>query len=306
VQVSLDTTTVANTGYFNFGGSNPCGGSSPFRANCILLKRASTQSSTNETVNATITLGFGTSGSNYVTNPTTQGTYYARIATFTDNVYTTANVVDEGAAAFAISSTDIDITSKVQEQLTFSVGITPTAPSTTCAALSGGGALAVGDTNGALSTTTPYDGHSYWRVYTNANNGTAIQYSGDTLKTTTGYSITAAGTSAVTIANGVDKFGLGLDSADTQSGSGYSLSTLNRFPTSAAPDVYGGGNGAINSAAVALDTTSVTTPKNMATQSSAGPISCETGSVRYIASAGTTTKPGIYRSSFVYIATPTF
>lgn len=302
---SVDTAYVANANYF--AAPNICNGTTPFRQNCILVKRSSAVSETSNT-NVTLTFGLGGTGTDYIKNPTTAGTYYARIATFTDTAYgsgTPSNTVDEGAVAFAIVGNGIDITSKVQEQLAFTVSSAASTPTAACNTLGANAGLPLGDSNGVLNTTNQYDARSYWRVYTNASNGTAIQYSGDTLKTVGGLSISPAGSTAIVTTAGTEKFGLGLDSTDTTpagAGSGYTLSTLNSFGQ------YGQANGTLGSAGTkfAFETTSITSPVTMVSQTTPGPITCETGAVRYVANVGTTTKPGIYRTSITYIATPTF
>lgn len=249
-------------------------------------------------------LGAGGTGTDYIKNPTADNsTFFVRITTYSDTAWTTP--VDTGTVASSTAQ-QIDITAKVQETLNFSVGSTVTAPSTTCAAFSDTGALALGDVNGVLSFTQAYDAHSYFRVSTNAVNGTKIYYSGDTLKSGAN-SITAAGTTqptpttAAASAVGTSQFGLAIDSSDTQSGSGYSFSSL------AATSPYTAGNGTITnggSALFAFAPSSVTTPVQVA--SSSGTITCDTGSVRYLGNVSTTTPPGIYTTTVTYLAVPTY
>lgn len=244
--------------------------------------------------------GTGSGGANdYIKNPTTDNqSFFIRITTFSDAAWTTT--VDQGTVANSTAQ-QIDITAKVQEVLNFSVGSTPTAPTASCAAFSDNGALALGDpTEGTLSFSQAYDAHSYFRVNTNANGGTLIYYSGDTLKSGSN-SISAIGASAAASAVGTSQFGLGIDSSDTQSGSGYSFTSL----TATSP--YGTGNGTITNAGTAqfaYNTASLTTPVQIA--SAAGPITCDTGSVRYLGNISTTTPPGIYTTTISYLAVPTY
>ncbi len=299
---ALDTTTTDPT-ITNYG---TCNGGTTVRNNCVLLKPTSTAASSGGTLTLQIVYG-GASGS-YVSNPTTDNTtFYVRIVTFSDN-YTT--VIDNGSVAQSTAA-QIAITAKVQETLTFSVGSTPTAPGTTCATLTNAN-LPLGDpTNHVLSFTQAYDAHSYFRVSTNANNGTLIYYSGDTLKSGTNsiasIGLAAAGTSSVP---GTAQFGLAIDSSDTQTGNGYSFTSLaanNGSNIAGHAFNYSAGNGTITSGGTAkfqFDTASVTTPDPIAVATT--PIVCDTGSVRYLGNISTTTPPGIYTTTITYMAVPTY
>lgn len=234
-----------------------------------------------------------------ITNPTTDNqAFFVRILTYTDTAWTTSR--DNGSVANSTAQ-QIDITAKVQETLNFSVGSTPGAPGASCTAFSDSGALALGDaTDGTLSFAQAYDAHSYFRISTNANGGTIIYYSGDTLKNGSN-SIAAIGTSAAASAVGTAQFGLGIDSSDTQSGGGHSFTSL------AATAPYNTGNGTITNAGTAqfaFSTASLTTPVQIA--SSSGTITCDTGSVRYLGNISTTTPPGIYTTTISYLAVPTY
>ena len=289
---TLDTTTTASaTGIF---ATQACSGTGTLRANCILLKRATP---TAETGTPAISLVFGQgAGTDHIKNPTSNGTFYVRITAFSDVAYTT--IVDEAAVAASINPT-IDITAKVQEKLNFSVSGIYSAPTAACTALAGSGAVALGDLNGVLDTATAYDVHSYFRLNTNANGGTNVLYSGDTLKNAAGTNaITSVGTTATASTPGTSQFGLALDTGNAN----YSFTNL----TPTAP--YAGGSGSINTTFTALfahSTASVTTPVQLAGLG-AGTVSCDTGDVRYLGNIATTTKAGIYRTSIAYIAVPTF
>jgi hypothetical protein len=297
---ALDTTTTDPT-ITNYG---TCNGGGTVRGNCVLLKPTSTGANTGGTV--TVQIAYGGAAGNYVVNPTTDNnTFYVRIVTFSDN-YTT--VVDNGGTANSTAST-INITAKVQETLNFSVGSTPTSP-TGCGALTNGG-IALGDVNGVLNFTTAYDAHSYFRVSTNANNGTLIYYSGDTLKSGSNsiasIGLAAGGTSSTP---GTAQFGLAIDSSDTQLGNGYSFTNLaanNGSNIAGHAFNYSGGAGTITTGGTAkfqYDTGSLTTPDPIAVAST--PIVCDTGSVRYLGNISTTTPPGIYTTTITYLATPTY
>ncbi len=257
----------------------------------------------NETNTSTpVSMKFGGQTSDYITNPTTANTtFFVRITLYSDNAFTTA--VDQGTV---VSSTaqQINIIAKVQEELAFSVGTTITAPGIGCTPYSDLGSLQLGDTNGVLSPATAYDAHSYFRVSTNATNGLAIDYSGNTLTSGATNNIAAIGTTATPSHPGTPQFGLAIDSSDLEGGSGYSFTYLS---ASTSPVDYSNGAGTITnsgSANFAFDTTSTTTPRLIA--SSTGIIVCDTGSVRYLGNIAYSTPAGIYTTTITYIAIPTF
>lgn len=294
VNFSLDTTTANPT----ITGYGTCNGGGTTRSNCVLLKASG--ANTNVASGTTVTVEYGGNASDYVVNPTNKTTFYVRIIAFSDTGYTT--VVDNGSVASATTQ-QIDITAKVQETLNFSVGapdgvVDPfPAPGTTCTPFSDDGALALGDTNGVLNFNTAYDAHSYFRVSTNANGGTIIYYSGDTLSNTTGSgSITSIGTTSTASVPGTEQFGLAIDTGDSNS----SLSQISAATT------YADGDGLLtdNTTKFAHDTGSVTTPVEIA--SASAPVVCDTGSVRYLGNISTTTEPGIYTTKLTYIAVPTY
>lgn len=246
---------------------------------------------------STVNFAFGTGsggGTDRIKNPTTDSTFFVRITAYSDTAWTTS--VDEGTVANSTTQ-QIDVTAKVQEVLNFSVGSTVTAPGSSCTAYSDSGALTLGDaTDGTLSFAQAYDAYSFFRVSTNANGGTIIYYSGDTLKSGSN-SITAAGTSAVASTVGSSQFGIGIDSSHAS----HSFTSL----SATAP--YNTGNGTITNggtAQFAFSTASVTTPVQIA--SAAGTIVCDTGSVRYLGNISTTTPPGIYTTTISYLAVPTY
>jgi len=249
--------------------------------------------------------GNGNTGTDYIKNPTTINTsFFVRITTFSDTAYTTS--VDQGTVANSTSQ-QITITAKVQETLNFSVGSpvsggTGSVPAAgaSCTPFSDAGNLQLGDnTDGTLSFSQAYDAHSYFRVSTNANGGTAILYSGDTLKNPSGNSIAAIGATKAQSAIGTPQFGLAIDSGDATT-NGFSFTNL----SATAPYDTGNGTIATPGAYFAYETTSLTSPKQIA--SASGTITCDTGSVRYLGNIGTTTPPGIYTTKISFIATPTY
>jgi hypothetical protein len=296
----MDASTVTT-----IGGTTTSGWSLGTAGNAPTASRIRiTRTASNITDTQNLTFGTGSGGAtDYIKNPTSDNsTFFVRITTFSDTAWTTS--IDQGSVANSTAQ-QIDITAKVQETLNFSAGAPDSgsvpAPGSSCTAFSDDGGLALGDaTDGTLSFSQSYDAHSYFRLSTNANGGTIIYYSGDTLKSGSN-SIAAIGTSATASAIGSAQFGLAIDSSDTQSGNGYSFTNL----SATAP--YAGGNGTITNggtAAFAYDTSSVTTPKQIA--SAAGTVTCDTGSVRYLGNISTTTPPGIYTTTISYLAVPTY
>lgn len=295
---AVDTTTDLTGAPY---GCDATTGPATGRVNCIAIDRTNANDPA-----GVLTAEFGGQASDYITNPTNDNEeFFVRITTYSDSTFT--NAVDQGTVANSTAQ-QIDVTAKVQETLNFSVGTTPTNPGTSCDPLTDS-ALALGDSDGVLSFQQSFDKHSYFRVSTNANTGTVIYYSGDTL-TLTGDTVQIAsiGSTPATSARGTEQFGLAIDSADPIGAFGYTFNSL------VATGSYDTGNGDINlplttPAEFAYDTASVTTPVPLAT-SVASPteetIVCDTGSVRYLGNISTTTPPGIYTTTITYIATPTY
>lgn len=294
------STTLTGSPYNCDNTSGPAAG----RRNCIAIS-----DSTPAGVTGAVTVAFGGQASDYITNPSTENEeFFVRMTTYSDAAFTT--VVDQGTVANAITQ-QIDITAKVQETLNFSVASSHNAPNATCDALSGGGALSLGDGDGVLSFQQSYDAHSYFRVSTNANNGTLVYYSGDTLEyesndiAAIGLGSTGAGGGTAS-ATGTEQFGLALDL-------GNANTSFNQLAANDGTNIsghlydYGDGSGTIASGGTAkfhYDTASVATPRPIAVADD--PITCDTGSVRYLGNISTTTPPGIYTTTITYLALPTY
>ncbi|MFZ1323790.1 MAG: hypothetical protein WAQ57_01355 [Candidatus Saccharimonadales bacterium] len=238
-----------------------------------------------------------------VTNPTSAGTFFVRITTFSDATATVA--VDDGIVAGSIT-TGIAITTKVSETLGFSTTADDAgdpAETAACVPLTGSGALAIGDANNTLSIATTYDEFSAFRLYTNAGNGAVVSYRGSTLtKAPLADDITAIGAAAVSSAPGTEQFGLAVDPnggifTDDTGGFGGA----NQLALVAA---YNDGDGTITSggtASFAFVANALTT-----IASSTAPISCDTGAIRYIANISPLTAAGTYTTTVVYYGVPTF
>lgn len=287
---TVDTTTNATTASgvnYMATDTNSCAGSGVGRTNCVLLTRV-TPSTTAATPLFTINVG---TASGWMKNPTAVGPFYVRVVTFSDNTFTTT--VDEGAVAGSVND-EVDITARVQEKLNFSVSGTHSAAGASCAALTGGATLNLGDpaNNYTLSTSATYYTTNYLRLNTNANSGTTVQYAGKTLETTGGTN-TIVSLGATAVSNppfGTAGFGLQINGADPN----VSITNLARQTNYTSDTSF------------AHDAASTTTPRTIALASAGTTVTCDTVPIRYIGNISTTTKPGIYRSTFTYFATPTF
>jgi hypothetical protein len=118
-----------------------------------------------------------------IDNPSTVGTFYARIYTYANNTFggytgpATANLgttLDEGSVALSTTN-QVSVSGTVQETLTFCVA--SVAIATSCAVNAPGNlpALELGDGDPKVLTTTPSTGNLYSELSTNAANGASIR-----------------------------------------------------------------------------------------------------------------------------------
>lgn len=254
-----------------------------------------------------ITITFTPTATYHFVNPTSAyigtgagqhptGTYFAHVSSFSDNNTTT--LVDEGTVTNNVTNS-ISIYTRVQETLNFSVegdeahdGATD--PGTACSPLSASGAIIMGDSNYALDSTVAYFGKSYFRLATNSSNGATVYYSGRTLTSGAGDTITAIGATRAANTPGTEQFGLAFDSTDATGGiySGHAsaLTAIAAYNNSAT--------------GYAFDATSFTTPVALA--ASTGVVQCETGAVKYVANINGDTEAGIYTTKINYIVSPSY
>jgi hypothetical protein len=284
---TLEGSTVTNLYTINVGGST--------------ASRLRITNATGNTVVATTTdtfvIAFDT-----ITNPTNVGTFFVRINTYSDAAWVTS--VDDGVVASSITE-GIVITSRVVEALGFSVTADDAgvpAEGASCAPLTGSGAITLGNTpEGALSITQAYDEFSAFRLYTNSTNGTIVQYEGSTLTKGTD-DINAIGATAVSSTVATEQFGLAVDANggiftdDTGGFGGAGQLTLNAQ--------YDGGDGTITSGGTATFAFVADTKTTIATASQF--VTCDTATVRYIGNISPVTPAGIYTTTIVYFAVPTF
>lgn len=121
-----------------------------------------------------------------VVNPSAKATFFIRMATFSDDAYTTG--IDTGVVASSTAD-QVNVTASVDETLTFTLGSTSVAL----------GALTSGTTGTGTSTMT---------VGTNGKTGYSVAYTGNTLTSSEG--TIAAMSAAAGSSQGSNQFGMNL------------------------------------------------------------------------------------------------
>ena len=240
--------------------------------------------------NTAVSFVLGNGSTTGATNPSTLGTFYIRMYTVANTTGSTATLQDAGAVATSTAN-GVNITSKVQESLTFCAYAT--ASSNTCATVTSN-AVNMGDANGILSsTTTDYFKDIYFNLATNsaqAGTSVAVNLFADTLKFGT-QSITALGASctAQSTASGTEQFGIRLSALGTNvtGDNSYNCAANNyKFDVSSAPNLTSVGGQQI----------AHMTGANAETQTT----------VTMLAKAASTTEAGIYTNAMSFIAAPTY
>jgi hypothetical protein len=261
-------------------------------------------------------------------NPSTVGSFYARIVTYSTAVgassgSTTGYVpaattgattslgtlaVDTGGVALSTAA-NISITAKVYETLAFCVFQTAcgTAPN-----------LTLGDpTTQALSTTTAYDNNSAeYTLATNAGGGVSVSMTGTTLCRSTGancltgasqYTISAIGNTAHALTTGSEQFGMCADTVGATGGLAaqppYS-DTANNCNSGLGTGTYSGSSlFAFNDVATTGGTNNAAGDQIML---STGAVASYTGTFAFLGDIAPSTEAGIYTTSLNLSATGTF
>ena len=274
------------------------------KTNCVVFKHATTEVLAGTPI---VTMPYTA-----VQNPNEVDGFFVRIyiynsSTYAANTYGTA--VDDGTVASSIVD-PINITARVKERLGFSTTASDSgntavnAETAACSALTGTGALTLGDAEGVLDSATQYNDNAYFRIYTNAVSGLAIKYSGNTLYHSNTVNFIAAITNTHTETAGAvggEQFGHAIVNAATGI-----TNVDSSFPGTAGTlsldvDYDGGGLG---TPLYNFQTASVTTPENLATSS--GYVTCDTAAVKYVANIAPTTPSGTYTTIITYYAVATF
>jgi len=254
-------------------------------AGALRLKDSSNATAPSNTTQG-VTLTFSS-----VHNPnTTNTTFYARVATFTGSDYATGPV-DSGVIAVSTAN-QITINAYVPETLTFCV----------YQAASGSPACPSNITSttvdfGTLSTSVVKTGTSIVECSSNATEGYAITYSGDTLKQGA-RSIAAIGSTATTSTPGSEQFGF---NAVANTSPSVGADPTGTAPIGRAVSPFATANN------FAFDTASVTTPANFADSGSTpGPTNKTTWTLSWIANIQGITAAGNYSTTVTFVATATF
>jgi hypothetical protein len=276
---------------------------------------------------ATVSFDMGSTGAaDGVTNPSTTGTFYARILTYTDSAVAAAYDpetpganVDDGGIALAVAN-ELTVTARVQEVLEFCIG-TDTASTglgnvagDDCTDVAGTDlSLGVVDSNSVATTSNidvPNDGVAMIR--TNALNGAAVYYKAEQDNASGQLKISGSTCSGVSLADpcfnsagdtvqtaivaGTEMFGMTLRDRNNTSGGATNALTCD--------SIYDGdgscGTGAVTGYAW-LDTGAFDT-----IASSTGPIDDEKVSIEFAATASPTTPTGLYTVTANFVATSTF
>lgn len=231
-----------------------------------------------------------------VTNPSTTGSFYARILDYTTTAGATSytdtvpgTYVDYGGIALSTAAV-INITAKVQESLTFCVYHSACGDSTS---------LNLGQTVGSqviLDNNAVYTAQDKFSVATNAQHGVVVNMKGDTLKFST-FSINPAGTTAIAFVAGTEDFGMCVSP-------GAGVTAIAPYLDSTATCATPGGT-----TKYGLDVTSgtnITSTYGQQIATLAGPSNTTVSTTTFAATASLTTTAGIYTAAEQLIATATF
>jgi hypothetical protein len=259
------------------------------------------------------------------TNPSSNGSFYARIVTFDTKANADVNFctsptvrpasftgqVDYGGIALSTTQ-NIAITAKVFETLSFCVY------QTSCGTQA---QLTLGDaTTGALATSTAYTNiNAKYTLATNAQTGVSVQMFGQTLcrnavlsfaNCPTGASnqtISAIGTPAALVSTpGSEQFGMCVNavSGTTAQAPYDDTGTGNNCTTGITTNTYAG-----TSKFGFIDTSAANGTNNASGStvlSSSGPVTSASSQFAFAANIASTTEAGIYQSNLNMVATGTF
>jgi hypothetical protein len=327
---NLNTGSLAVTDVTNFGGTWAIDGASD--ANTLILTNA-----TGVALSSLDSVAFdlGTSAAaDGITNPTVNGTFYARIVTYDDTAdaagYTSVNPnavgarIDDGGVALAVAN-ELTVTARVQEVLEFCVGTTDANVSSNCTDISGTDInLGVVDSSAVNNnTSTP----AFALVRTNAFYGASVFYKAEQ-ETTSGKlkiagatctdntteldrcfnSAIGSGTTSApvsqAIAAGDEAFGMTLTDIDTSNGG--ATTNLNR-------DAAYDGNGSTGGSCTAANAGSNEPCWAWADggvfdtiASSGSVVDYEMAEIAFAVTAGPTTPTGLYTVTANFVATSTF
>lgn len=263
-------------------------------ANNFQLKNTTTPTTAGASLNFTIT---------GATNPSTVGSFYARVYTYVSSTpgYTNATTLgtyaDYGGFAMSTANT-ISISATVMETLTFCVS--GAAPGTGCTSTTTP-AVTLGHGSPAVIDSTQVDNNSsttptYTQISTNAQSGAIVRLKnsntcgGLSSDGGTTCAIPAAGATPITLTNTNGGFGLYVNAGS--GGTGTVTPNAN----------YNDGT----STHYAMNTTNVTSAYGDAIESSSAPVSSVNNQLTFAAISKATTPAGVYTATMTLIATGTF
>lgn len=242
---------------------------------------------------------------NGVTNPSTANqTFYARIYSYATAAaatgYTVASpgaYLDAGGVALSTAS-NISITARVQEQLSFCVftGSCGTAPTIT-----------LGNTQGVLSATGPFvDKNTNYTIQTNASGQAAINIEGPTL---TSGANTIAAITAINTASSSGTSQFGLCNYESSGGtlvpvSAYSGTNGGNHCSGTSQTAGTGSTGGDNGCYFYYGAAATSAPGDTIANDSAG--STATGVIAFIGNTSVSQTAGVYTTTLKMIATGTF
>jgi len=160
--------------------------------------------------------------------------------------------------------------------------------------------IRLGDGNNALSPSQAYFGRSYFRLATNAFQGTTVYYAGDTLRYGTNTIDAIGGGAAVASTPGTEQFGFAFNPTDATGNMATTTSIIGNDGTLVPSAVY-----ADNTTGYAFDDGSLADPVPLAAVED-DVVECDTGSLEYVANISTSTPAGIYTTKINFIAAPTY
>jgi hypothetical protein len=269
-----------------------------------------------------------TAAADGLTNPTSPGSFYARILTYTDSTVAAAYTstvpgafVDDGGIALSVAN-ELTVTARVQEVLQFCIGTetastyAPLDASDDCGDVAGTAlSLGVVDSNGISTTSNiavPNDGVAM--VRTNAISGVVMYYKAEQNTSSGKLKIAgqacngtnfddpcfnSVGGTRAAITSGTENFGVALKNRSTTGGGNTNAVSCD---TEYRGDGTAGCTGAVAGNNYAwLDTGAFDT-----IASSGGPVDDELVEIEFAATASPTTPTGLYTVTANFVATATF
>jgi hypothetical protein len=269
------------------------------------------------------------------TNATIQ-TVYIRISTYSDNVFTTGNLVDSGVVAVSINR-QLTVSGRVQERLAFcvfaidSAAATPAncgaAPTTTTVDIGVIDNSSIAQSPVANSPPTTFGNNMYGalEVNTNAQGGLGITYFAEAASTGTNelrsfrvsgatcsgsqpnltdQCFVSASSAGVNFSAGTEKFGMYVPCVDQTVATTTNISTVTAAYTGTDASIASSSSCQTEAGNVKFAWNDTGTPQALA--SSTTVVDNEVVKLRFGATASATTPTGQYSVTSTYIATPTF